>query len=50
MVVVCPVCRDVVHEHNGCLVRHGSKYHGEFKECAGSGTPYFCDGDCFCGD
>lgn len=40
MVVTCPYCRDTVHVQAGFIVRHGSRYHGAFDMCAGSGTNY----------
>lgn len=40
MVVVCPVCREVVHLVCGYIHRHGVKYHGKMDLCAASGTPY----------
>lgn len=40
MVVVCPVCREVVHTSNGYILLHGTTYHGKFYECAGSNTSY----------
>lgn len=43
MVVVCHVCRDVVHAHSGYLIRHGVRSHGVFHLCAGSGTSYIRD-------
>lgn len=47
MVVVCPVCREVVHTSCGYILRHGSKYHGFSAVCAGSGTSYcFTDSCC----
>lgn len=39
MVQTCHVCRDVVHVYAGYFVRHGSRHHGLFDLCAGSGTP-----------
>lgn len=36
MVVVCPVCREVVHTSNGYILPHGSMSHGVPKYCAGS--------------
>lgn len=47
-VVVCPVCRDVVHTSAGYILRHGSNYHGRFSVCSGSGTSYVQPSDC-CG-
>lgn len=49
MVVVCPVCRDVVHTSSGYILRHGAKHHGMFLVCAGSGTIYCCNPDECCG-
>lgn len=48
MVATCPVCRDVVHTHVGYFVRHGSRFHGIFALCAGSGSPVclFVDSGC----
>lgn len=40
MVVVCPVCRDVVHTSCGYIIRHGPRAHGTVVVCSGSGTPY----------
>lgn len=48
MVVVCPVCRDVVHVTAGYILRHGFKSHGVLNVCAGSGTSYCNSEDC-CG-
>lgn len=39
MVVVCPVCRDVVHTSNGHFLSHGSVSHGAFSMCSGSFSP-----------
>lgn len=39
-VVVCPVCREVVHTTAGYILRHGFKNHGRIMVCSGSGTPY----------
>lgn len=39
-VVVCPVCRDVVHVSCGYIVRHGFTAHSMFQLCAGAGMPY----------
>lgn len=48
MVVVCDVCREVVHVSAGYIVRHGSRTHGVVSVCAGSGRPYagFLDSCC----
>jgi len=43
MVVVCPVCREVVHVSGGYMMQHGSRYHGVFTLCAGSRTSYVSD-------
>lgn len=40
MVVVCPVCREVVHTSGGYILNHGATSHGNVDICAGSGTPY----------
>lgn len=40
MVVVCSVCRDVVHAYSGYIVRHGYRLHGVFHLCSGSGKSY----------
>lgn len=40
LVVVCPVCREMVHTYNGYILKHGIKYHGKEDLCAGSETPY----------
>lgn len=45
-VVVCPVCRDVVHVHAGYIIRHGVRHHGVFSLCSGSGTPYCLSSSC----
>lgn len=36
MVVVCPVCRDLVQSQNGYILSHGVHYHGKQDICAGS--------------
>lgn len=46
MVVVCPVCREVVHLSCGYIVRHGVRYHSKFNICSGSGTPYVSCSSC----
>lgn len=43
MVVVCPVCRDVVHVSGGYIVIHGSRSHGVFYPCVGSRQSYIQD-------
>lgn len=48
MVVVCDVCRDVVHASGGYLVRHGVRHHGIFHLCAGSGRPVVGQFSCGC--
>jgi len=48
MVVVCPVCRDVVHTSNGYILPHGTTYHGKFSLCAGSRSPYCVNSDSCC--
>lgn len=48
MVVVCPVCRDVVHVFGGYILKHGARHHGVFSVCAGSATSY-CNTDDCCG-
>lgn len=42
-VVVCPVCRDVVHVYAGYIVVHGSRHHGSFSTCSGSRQSYIQD-------
>lgn len=46
---VCPICRDVVHVRSGYIVRHGSRIHGIFRPCAGSGSPICMNADSCCG-
>lgn len=48
MVVVCSVCREVVHVAAGFILRHGVRRHGAFVACAASGTAYCAieDGCC----
>lgn len=48
MVVVCSVCREVVHVSCGYILDHGITVHGSFKICAGSGTPYNVGLEEFC--
>lgn len=43
MVVVCPVCREVVHVSAGYIVQHGVRSHGVFSMCAGSRQSYVLD-------
>lgn len=46
MVVVCPVCREVVHTFSGVIVSHGSSRHGVFDVCFGSGSSLMSCSDC----
>lgn len=45
MVQTCPICREVVHVSAGYFTRHGSRSHGIFQLCSGSGSPVYslCD-------
>ncbi|WNK12687.1 MAG: hypothetical protein [Microvirus sp.] len=48
MVVVCPVCREVVHLLSGYIAYHGARLHGSIQPCAASGTSYCYSSEC-CG-
>lgn len=48
MVVVCSVCRDVVHVSGIYILPHGARYHGNFVQCAGSNTPIVDISSCCC--